>query len=132
MDSQGQLFIADRGNMRIQILDQDGAFTAEWKQFSRPSGIYIRDEMIYVADSESNGLPFATHPGWKRGLRIGSLKDGRVQYRIPDARNEGNQCGGGFGGGCEGQCVRRGSRTEAIGKTHQIATVRKSQFCEFQ
>lgn len=84
MDSKGRLFIADRGNMRIQILDQEGAFIAEWKQFSRPSGVSIRDEMIYVADSESNGLPFAVHPGWKRGIRIGSLKNGRVLYRIPD------------------------------------------------
>ena len=84
MDSRGRLFVADRGNMRIQILDQDGAFTAEWAQFSRPSGLYIRDDMIYVADSESNGLPFAAHPGWKRGIRIGSLQDGQVLYRIPD------------------------------------------------
>ncbi|MFH1043697.1 MAG: peptidyl-alpha-hydroxyglycine alpha-amidating lyase family protein [Pseudomonadota bacterium] len=82
MDEQGRLFVADRGNMRIQILDQDGSFIAEWKQFSRPSGIYIRGDMIYVADSESNGV--APHPGWKRGIRIGSLKDGRVLYRIPD------------------------------------------------
>lgn len=84
MDSRGRLFVADRGNMRIQIFDQDGAFVAEWKQFSRPSGIYIRDDTIYVADSESNGFPAAHHPGWKRGIRIGSLKDGKVSYRIPD------------------------------------------------
>jgi len=84
MDSQGKLYIADRGNMRIQILDQNGAFIDEWKQFSRPSGVYIRDDLIYVADSESNGLPFASHPGWKRGIRIGSLKDGLVLFRIPD------------------------------------------------
>ena len=38
--------------------------------------------MIYVADSESNGV--APHPGWKRGIRIGSVKDGKVMYRIPD------------------------------------------------
>ena len=84
MDSRGQIYVADRGNMRIQIFDQDGAFVAQWKQFSRPSGLYIRNDMIYVADSESNGLPFAAHPGWKRGIRIGSLKDGHVLYRIPD------------------------------------------------
>ena len=84
LDSQGRLFVADRGNMRIQLLDQDGAFIAEWAQFSRPSGLYIRDDLIYVADSESNGLAFATHPGWKRGIRIGSVKDGQVLYRIPD------------------------------------------------
>ena len=84
MDSQGRLLVADRGNMRIQILDQDGTFIAEWKQFSRPSGLYIRDDMLYVSDSESNGFPAAAHPGWKRGIRIGALKDGNVLYRIPD------------------------------------------------
>jgi NHL repeat len=82
MDSRGRLFVADRGNMRIQILDQEGRFIAEWKQFGRPSGIYIRNDMIYVADSESNGV--APHPGWKRGIRIGNLQDGKVLYRIPD------------------------------------------------
>lgn len=82
MDEQGRLFVADRGNMRVQILDQDGKYLGEWKQFSRPSGVYIRNQMIYVADSESNGV--APHPGWKRGIRIGSLKDGKVLYRIPD------------------------------------------------
>jgi sugar lactone lactonase YvrE len=82
MDPQGRLFVADRGNMRIQILDQDGRFIAEWKQFSRPSGVYIRDGLIYVADSESNGV--APHPGWLRGIRIGRLDDGKVLYRIPD------------------------------------------------
>ena len=84
MDPQGRLFVADRGNMRIQILDQDGKFIAEWKQFSRPSGIYLRDGLVYVTDSESNGFPAATHPGWKRGIRIGRLEDGRVLFFIPD------------------------------------------------
>ncbi len=82
MDAQGRLFVADRGNMRVQILDQEGNFIAEWKQFGRPSGVDIRDGMIYVADSESNGV--APHPGWLRGIRIGSIKDGKVVYRIPD------------------------------------------------
>jgi len=82
LDSQGRLLVADRGNMRIQILEQDGAFIAEWTQFGRPSGVALRGDMIYVADSESNGV--APHPGWKRGIRVGSLKDGKVLYRIPD------------------------------------------------
>jgi DNA-binding beta-propeller fold protein YncE len=82
MDAEGRLFVADRGNMRLQILDQNGAFIAEWKQFGRPSGVYLRNDMIYVADSESNGV--APNPGWKRGIRVGSLRDGNVLYRIPD------------------------------------------------
>ncbi|HEX4986585.1 MAG TPA: peptidyl-alpha-hydroxyglycine alpha-amidating lyase family protein [Burkholderiales bacterium] len=84
MDAQGRLFVADRGNMRVQILAQDGGFIAQWLQFGRPSGVYIRGGMLYVADSESNGLDFAAHPGWKRGIRIGSIKTGEVLYRIPD------------------------------------------------
>jgi DNA-binding beta-propeller fold protein YncE len=82
MDDKGRLYVADRGNMRIQILDQEGGFIAEWKQFSRPSGVYIRAGLIYVADSESNGV--AAHPGWLRGIRIGTVADGKVLYRIPD------------------------------------------------
>ena len=53
-----------------------------WKQFGRPSGVYLRDGLIYVADSESNGV--APNPGWKRGIRVGRLSDGTVLYRIPD------------------------------------------------
>ena len=82
LDPQGRLFVADRGNHRIQILDQDGNYLTEWQQFSRPSGIAIRDGLVYVADSESNGV--APNPGWKRGIRIGNLSDGKVLYRIPD------------------------------------------------
>jgi hypothetical protein len=82
MDAKGRLFVADRGNNRIQILDQNGTFIAEWKQFGRPSGIDIRDDTIHVADSESDGV--VRNPGWKRGIRIGSVKDGKVVYRIPD------------------------------------------------
>ncbi len=83
LDSLGRLFVGDRGNNRIQIFDQEGKFLEEWKQFSRPSGIFIdKNDVIYVADSESNA---ARHPGgWKRGIRIGSAKDGSVTAFIPD------------------------------------------------
>ncbi len=82
MDAQGRLVVADRGNHRIQILDQDGSFIAEWKQFGRPSGVALRNGLIYVADSESNGV--APNPGWLRGIRVGELSTGKVLYRIPD------------------------------------------------
>jgi sugar lactone lactonase YvrE len=84
MDSKGRLFVGDRNNNRIQIFDQDGKFLAEWKQFSRPSGIYIdKNDIIYVADSESDSVA-RNHNGWKRGIRVGSAKDGSVKYLIPD------------------------------------------------
>ena len=81
-DSKGRLFVGDRANNRIQIFDQDGKFLDQWTQFSRPSGLYIdKNDVLYVADSESNT---ARHPGWKRGIRVGSAKDGTVQAFIPD------------------------------------------------
>ena len=84
MDSKGRLFVGDRNNNRIQIFDQDGKFIAEWKQFSRPSGVYIdQNDILYVADSESESVS-RNHDGWKRGIRIGSAKDGKLLAFIPD------------------------------------------------
>jgi DNA-binding beta-propeller fold protein YncE len=85
-DSQGRLFVADRGNNRIQIFDQDGKFLDQWMQFGRPSGIFIdKNDVIYVADSESRDRDgYGHNPGWKRGMRVGSAKDGSVTAFIPD------------------------------------------------
>ena len=83
MDSTGRLFVGDRANNRVQIFDQSGKFLAEWTQFGRPSGIFIdRNDMLYVADSESS--PTRNTGGFKRGIRIGSVKDGKVIALIPD------------------------------------------------
>ena len=86
-DSRGRLFVGDRQNNRIQIFDQDGVFIAEWKQFGRPSGIFIdKNDVLYVADSESRDGEegYGLNPGCRRGIRIGSAKDGSVKYFVPD------------------------------------------------
>ena len=89
MDSKGRLFLADRNNSRLQIFDQNGKFIDEWRQFSRPSGLFItKDDRLYVADSESNNA--RGHGEWKRGIRIGSVKDGKVTAFIPDASPDPN------------------------------------------
>ena len=87
-DSKGRLFVADRGNNRIQIFDQDGKLLEYgWEQYSRISGLWIDPkDMLYAADSESGSVAPA-RKDWKRGIRIGSLrdgKDGKVQFFIPD------------------------------------------------
>jgi streptogramin lyase len=84
-DSKGRLFVGDRGNNRIQILDQQGTFIEEWTQFSRPSGIYIdRDDVIYVSDSESGAVGNGRNRTDKRGIRVGRISDGKVIAFIPD------------------------------------------------
>ena len=85
-DSQDHLYVADRGNSRVVIFDKDGTFLAAWKQFGRPSGLAIdKNDMLYVADSQSSDTPNAANynPGCKRGIRIGSVKDGKVMFFIP-------------------------------------------------
>jgi DNA-binding beta-propeller fold protein YncE len=80
-DSQNRLIVADRHNHRVQVLTKDGKFIAEYPEFSRGSGIAIdANDTIYVADSESQPR---VHPGWQRGIRIGSVKDGHVTMFIP-------------------------------------------------
>ncbi len=82
MDSQGRLFVADRGNSRIQIFDQEGRHLATWTQFGRPSGLFIDgNDVLYATDSESNAR---RNPGWKRGIYIGSAATGWVTAFIPD------------------------------------------------
>jgi DNA-binding beta-propeller fold protein YncE len=97
-DSRGRLFVGDRQNNRIEIFDQDGTFVAQWFQFGRPSGLHIdkRTDTLYVADSESRDgrtntgqfiLPqsgYGFDPGSRRGIRIGSARDGSVKYFIQD------------------------------------------------
>jgi streptogramin lyase len=85
MDSRGRLFVADRGNNRIKILDQDGKLLDTWYQFSRPSGVFIdAQDNIYVADSESGSVGSGRPRTWKRGIRVGSAKDGSIRAFIPD------------------------------------------------
>jgi len=91
MDSQGRLLVGDRANSRIQIFDQEGNHLATWTQFGRPSGLFIDgNDVLYATDSESNT---ARHPGWRRGIYIGSAKDGWVTAFIPDTEPDPDHSG---------------------------------------
>ena len=108
IDSRGRLIVADRGNMRIQIYDLDGKLLDSWPQFSRVSGLFIGpNETLYAIDSESNSN---NHKGWRKGVRIGSLKDGKVmslRARASDRQSR-RRRGRRHRGGCEGHDLRGG------------------------
>jgi len=100
MDSQGRLFVADRGNRRIQILDQDLNHLETWYQFSRISGIYIdSNDVLYAIDSESDDN---YNPGWRKGLRVGSARTGEVWYYVPEHMSARASGMGGIGSMGEG------------------------------
>ena len=84
-DSRGRLWVADRGNHRIEIFDADGKYLESRYSFSRPSGIFIKGETVYVIDSESG--PY-NHPNWHDGVRIGPVNEDRVVGFIPPFARE--------------------------------------------
>ena len=80
-DAKGQIYVADRGNRRVQVFDADGNYVASWTDFgTSPDGIFIAaDDTMYVADvSMESG-----------GIRIASARDGKVRETITGARPEG-------------------------------------------
>jgi len=93
----------------VQVFDQDGNFIEEWKQFGRPSGIFIdRNDILYVTDNQSDAK---TNPGGKRGVRIGSVNDGKVKTFIP-----------GLGGNPESQSAGEAVAADAAGNVYWVET----------
>jgi streptogramin lyase len=82
MDSQGRLFVGDRGNGRIVIYDQNGTKLDEWRQFGRPAGLYIdRNDVLYSADSTSH---VTSGNAFIRGVHVGNARTGAVTAFLPD------------------------------------------------
>jgi sugar lactone lactonase YvrE len=80
-DSQGRLWVADRGNHRIEIFDQNGNYLESRYQFGRISGIFItEDDMVYTIDSESSAT---SHPNWVNGVRIAPVDQDWIVGFIP-------------------------------------------------
>ena len=80
-DSEGRLWVADRGNHRLEIFDQNGNYLDSRYQFSRVSGIFITDDdMVYAIDSESS---MTSHPNWMNGVRIGPVDQDVIVGFIP-------------------------------------------------
>jgi hypothetical protein len=76
------VYVADRGNSRIQVFDQDGKFIAAWKQFGQPSSVFVsKDDLIYVGAAFPD---LAAQKGGLRGIMVGNAKDGSLKAFIPD------------------------------------------------
>jgi len=92
--------VADRGNRRIQIFDQQGTLLDTWYQFSRISGLYIdAKDVLYAIDSESDDN---YNPGWRKGLRVGNARTGEVMYFVPEHVSKQASGMGGYGSMGEG------------------------------
>jgi len=90
MDDDGLLYVGDRSNRRIQVFEQDGTFVRDFYNMGRASGITIRNNKLYVADSESS---YARNPGFRRGIRVMDLDTGYVIAFIPDPETQPGSAG---------------------------------------
>ena len=128
LDADGRIFVADRSNNRIQILDRNLNFVDDWRHFGRPSGVTVlSDGTLVVSDSESgatipgpdtalDGLAGVRNPGFQVGIRVGRV-DGSLRYFIPGTRPEGMAADNlgnifaGLTGGCDvspsGGCLQK-------------------------
>ena len=98
-DAQGRLWVADRGNHRLEIFDQEGNYLDSRYQYGRISDLFItEDEMVYAIDSESSRL---RHINWRNGVRIGPVdRDVLVGFIPPwesDSRPNHGVAGEGLG-----------------------------------
>jgi len=129
-DAENRLFVADRSNNRVLVLDENLNFLDDWRHFGRPSGITVLDDgTLVVADSESGAvLPGSSiapeggpqgvprNPGFQVGIRVGGV-DGSLQYFVPGTRPEGmgadnlGNIFAGLTGGCDvspsGGCLQK-------------------------
>ena len=98
-DGQGRLWVADRGNHRLEIFDREGNYLESRYQYGRISDLFItQDQMVYAIDSESNRL---RHINWRNGVRIGPVDRDELVGFIPpwdsDSRPEFGVTGEGVG-----------------------------------
>jgi sugar lactone lactonase YvrE len=84
-DAKGRLWVADRGNHRLEIFDQDGQYLESRYMYGRISGFFIKDNLLYAIDSESGPL---NHPNWRDGVRIGPIDEDRITAFIPPFERE--------------------------------------------
>ena len=84
-DGKGRLWVADRGNHRLEIYDQEGQYLESRYAFGRISGLFHKGDTLYAIDSESG--PF-NHVGWRNGVRIGPVDEDRVTAFIPPFERE--------------------------------------------
>lgn len=86
IDSQGRLWVADRGNHRLEIFDQEGNYLESRYSYGRISGLFITDDdLVYAIDSESGPT---NHINWISGVRIGPLDVDEIIGFIPGYPDE--------------------------------------------
>jgi DNA-binding beta-propeller fold protein YncE len=86
LDSEGQVFVADRENSRIKIFSPEGHFLAQWTDVARPMQVFIDpQDNVFVAEVgwRAGMFPWANAPGPRAtGGRLSIFnRQGQLQAR---------------------------------------------------
>jgi DNA-binding beta-propeller fold protein YncE len=77
VDSKDRVYVADRGNKRIQVFDQEGKLLTQMTQFGPPGALFItKDDMLYCATSAAEGETPAINIGTVDGKVLTHLTGG--------------------------------------------------------
>lgn len=83
LDSQGRIYVADRSNARIQVIDHDGKFLYAWKspELGRPFAVTVGpDGYLYVVDGGDLNPEPPDHGGILRLDLTGKILDRWSRY----------------------------------------------------
>jgi hypothetical protein len=85
LDRDGQVYVADRENSRVQVFDGNGRFLTQWTHVARPMQVWIDGEdHVFVAEVgwRAGLFPWQTAPADAAGARISVLdRDGKLLAR---------------------------------------------------
>jgi len=89
----GNLYVVDKNNNRIQKFDPDGVFLRKWGtpgtgngEFNQPTGVAVASNgTVYVADKGNNRIQYFTANGDFLG-KWGNLGSGDGDFNTPDPR----------------------------------------------
>jgi hypothetical protein len=51
VDPRNRVLVCDRENQRVELFDRDGSYLGEWAGLADPMQIFIRDDILYLAES---------------------------------------------------------------------------------
>jgi hypothetical protein len=51
VDPRNRVLVCDRENARVELFDRDGGYLGEWPGLANPMQIFVRDDVLYLAES---------------------------------------------------------------------------------
>jgi DNA-binding beta-propeller fold protein YncE len=84
-DGNGNVYVADRENHRVQVFDGQGRYLTQWNNLHRPCGLHIKDGLAYIGQLPTDLAVNASYPNIGACVSIHDLT-GRCLARLGDAR----------------------------------------------